>query len=47
MKHPQAARTSCRDATSLKGATPVARQSRFQGVSPLNRFMSGGAQPGN
>jgi len=32
MQHPQAARTTCRYATPLKGATPVARQSRFHGV---------------
>ena len=29
---PQATRTSCRSATSLEGAAPAARQSRFRGV---------------
>jgi hypothetical protein len=32
MNHPQAARTSCRFAPPLKGATPAARRSRFRGV---------------
>ena len=33
--HPQAARTACRSATPLKGATPAARRSRFRGVPGL------------
>jgi hypothetical protein len=32
MTHPQAARTACRYATPLTGATPVAKQSPFHGV---------------
>jgi len=32
VKYPQATRTSLRSATPLKGATPVAQQSRFHGV---------------
>jgi hypothetical protein len=39
MAPPQAARTSCRSAPPLQGATPAARQSRFRGVPRLGSLV--------